>query len=277
MQGMCRAPRHGGSGHPLRLPHSPRNDRTRKPVNGRPAQRAFTLIELLVVVAVLSLLVSILTPSLTGAKETARSAQCLSHLHSLGVAGTMYSVESHGYFWPARQNSTAGPVYFWGRPADPVDFRASPFMRFLGYQPEHLWCPSQPWGSYVPQAGVNEPTTTYGYNAYCLDPPFWGRALPRRRQDQIRRPAELFVFVDSALYWSPGGVPILQNSTSLDPVTTPWGPNRTATTQFRHRGKTNALCPDGHAESFFLEGGAMITPQHNLGFVGAANEPHYDQ
>ena len=45
-------------------------------------QRAFTLIELLVVIAIISLLVSLLLPSLKQGWELARIAVCQSHVES---------------------------------------------------------------------------------------------------------------------------------------------------------------------------------------------------
>lgn len=54
------------------------------------AWRGFSLIELLVVIAIISLLVSILLPSLKKAKELAKIAVCASNLHQLGTALHLY-------------------------------------------------------------------------------------------------------------------------------------------------------------------------------------------
>ncbi|MCK4340520.1 MAG: type II secretion system protein [Phycisphaerae bacterium] len=54
---------------------------------------AFTLIELLVVVAIISLLMAILLPSLGQAKEQARRAYCLANLRSIGQAAFSYASE----------------------------------------------------------------------------------------------------------------------------------------------------------------------------------------
>ena len=248
------------------------------------SQRAFTLIEILVVISIITLLVSILVPSLSTANEQARSVKCLVNLHNLGVAMFSYQSENDGYFWAFSNHTAAVRTYFWGSDADPVDPRRSAFMAHCEYMLAVLWCPSLKWGTYVPQGTyVNEPTTTYGYNAWCLDPRIWGRnvdgvPLPRKRDSDLASPSELFVFADSGLAWAPAGVSVFQNSTSLDPPDLgAWGPSTTATTHFRHLGRTNALCADGHADSFDLEGGQMLDTQNQLGFVGADNVPHYDQ
>jgi prepilin-type N-terminal cleavage/methylation domain-containing protein len=55
--------------------------------------KGFTLIELLVVVAIIALLLSILLPSLSGAREQGKKAKCLANLKSVGTAICQYASE----------------------------------------------------------------------------------------------------------------------------------------------------------------------------------------
>jgi len=55
---------------------------------------AFTLIELLVVISIISLLISLLLPALSGAREAARSVQCLSNLHTMGMGFEMFATDN---------------------------------------------------------------------------------------------------------------------------------------------------------------------------------------
>jgi prepilin-type N-terminal cleavage/methylation domain-containing protein len=61
---------------------------------------AFTLVELLVVIGIISLLISILLPSLTKARAAATRAQCLSNQRQLASALYIYQGENRGYFPP---------------------------------------------------------------------------------------------------------------------------------------------------------------------------------
>lgn len=61
-------------------------------------QRAFTLIELLVVLAIIAILAALLLPALSAAKQRAWTTECLSNLHQVGLAMTMFSGENEGLY-----------------------------------------------------------------------------------------------------------------------------------------------------------------------------------
>lgn len=59
----------------------------------RPGIKGFTLIELLVVISIIALLMAILMPSLSRAREQARNISCRSNLKNLGLALLNYAME----------------------------------------------------------------------------------------------------------------------------------------------------------------------------------------
>ena len=63
-----------------------------------------TLIELLVVISIIALLMAILVPALSKAKDLAKSAVCLSNVKQQAISNFMY-VNDHGRF---AQSATIG-------------------------------------------------------------------------------------------------------------------------------------------------------------------------
>ncbi len=66
------------------------------------ARSGFTLIELLVVISIITLLISILMPSLSRARAQAKGIHCLARLHEFGTALATYENGSVGMLPPAR-------------------------------------------------------------------------------------------------------------------------------------------------------------------------------
>ena len=71
---------------------------------------AFTLVELLVVIGVIAVLIGILLPVLSKARQSAYAVQCMSNLRQIATADRMY-VQQHNWHMPAWWPSTAGNPY----------------------------------------------------------------------------------------------------------------------------------------------------------------------
>ncbi len=80
---------------PWKRQHSSTGSRAAAP---RPAVSAFTLVELLVVIGIIAVLIGLLLPALSRAREQARSVACLSNLRQIGIACANYRAENNGFY-----------------------------------------------------------------------------------------------------------------------------------------------------------------------------------
>src|SRR5688572_9738619 len=88
----------------------------------RPAA-AFTLIELLVVIGIIAILLSILLPTISRARQQAQSLKCMANLRTLGQAMHMYASANKQYLpYPTTTLVSGDNIhqgYLWFNAVDP--------------------------------------------------------------------------------------------------------------------------------------------------------------
>lgn len=110
------------------------------------AKKAFSLIELLVVVGIISLLVSILLPSLSQAKDLSQKTVCQVNLGNINKAIEMYRCEYDDYY-PARQDPVSSSPFYWAWMGRGMrDVLADQLSMTAGQASTHsvLLCPADP-------------------------------------------------------------------------------------------------------------------------------------
>jgi len=136
--------------------------RIRAPAVFRPA--GMTLIELLVVVAIIALLLAILLPSLSAARQQARRVGCASGLHATGQALNIYKTDIGRYPCPGDRDPAKVFGSFW-QPGDPKVYRPTTKLAEIGDIAEALVVRSlgDPRAMYCPSSLDSDPNAPKPY------------------------------------------------------------------------------------------------------------------
>jgi prepilin-type processing-associated H-X9-DG protein len=215
------------------------------------------LIELLVVVAIIALLISILLPSLSKAKELAKAAVCLGHVRQAAVAAHTYAGEFEGVIPQGRS---------WGSPgvgAGNWSLYWTTFLKMAGNDVigQGLRCPNVASGSYAGITGDrrdNQPRTKGEF----LTHPFGSN--PSLFTFQGINTAEMIdtpnyaMFADSAQVNSAGypylGIPVKQGGGAFSAAGAYNSGGQRHHVWLAHLERANAAFGDGHGEMLGLDG-----------------------
>ena len=229
-------------------------------------RQAFTLIELLVVISIIALLIGILLPALSAARDTATSLKCLAQLRDIGIAVDAYAFD-HGGDLPINGNYTGngepervfnGKNVRWPNLINPYYGLSNKgnTADVAGF--DHFYCPVNI--SDEPDALA---IGSYGYNVF-----FSGRTVPGnffnpgsqqtwRSKDQIKDSSSVPLFGDTGIEdptntGSIGGYSMnYEGPHTIAQVRYGWdeGPLDNRGPSPNHRGSTNYLFAGGNSSS----------------------------
>lgn len=219
-------------------------------------RKAFTLIELLVVVAIIALLISILLPSLSKARETSRMVKCLAVQKQMGQANIMYADASDQVYVDLRRNKNGVNAIgggFWGANIQFRQMLGLPVVKNSGTTPgtgqrgiPELMCPNKPpiylqrgeWYRSFAFNGMGSPG--------LLNRSVWTDGFVNRARVTV--PADKVMGMDAA-NWA------LTSSSQMDPVIH-WDihgddhPRGRSHAAYRHLDQITMVMHDGHAANF---------------------------
>jgi prepilin-type processing-associated H-X9-DG protein len=249
-------------------------------------------VELLVVIAIIGLLVALLLPALSQARESGRQAACLSNLRQLCIANVTYSTEN-GYYAPAAPDIWGNNLIRWygARPNvnAPFDSASGPLSSCLGDSKAVRACPSTFNLGFVSSgdAAFEAGCGGYGYNylgvgtrsyvlGYTEEASYLGM-----RPEEITHPSTTVMFCDTAFaQYNAGQLSLIEYSFAepdrfLSANRVLYG-QPVPSIHFRHRNRANVVWCDGHATAEAMTKSDDNTDQRfSIGWFGNQGNNYY--
>ncbi len=206
-------------------------------------KKSFTLIELLVVVAIIAVLVAMLLPALSTARQMAQGIYCLNQLRQINLASQNYADEYNSSIPATTGNAPGGwerwmqPLYYQGFIKD-INFFKCPYFPPYHYRNLGRWGEWR-WLAY----GFNTSGSGYPYyatDAWKVKAWFYNgrtRYVYTVKLDKLDYPSRCLLHADSV-----NSLGTVQTSS----VSYIGGGGQLV--HLRHTGRANADFADGHAE-----------------------------
>lgn len=229
-------------------------------------KNAFTLIELLVVIAIISILATILIPSLQQAKDLAMEVTCQNNLKQIIRAQHMYAHDNNSMMPGVEGVLPGANNYYWAPVLNYLYIEnSSVFDCGIGAkeQVNDPWFPTYPTRSVAGATEYDNPSAPAGVGlsgwhkhisyGYCYFSAItgegwvvWHSASYPKSISEFRQPANCLVFADS------GGANYGTTDPNAGAYSYALGNHFLRGPANRHMGKGNYACADGHVGSSYL-------------------------
>lgn len=213
----------------------------------------FTLLELLVVISIVTLLLGILLPSLSGARRQAALVACSSNIRQLAVANGLYAADNRGRLAPGASDFARNLNRWHGR-RDQIQEEFHPqrgaLVPYLGNDKAIRRCPS-----FSPEVrGFEWGNGGYGYNnAYLGVATIMNEGgqtivtsdLLGTWADRIAHPGKTLMFADTAF----AAKALIEYSFAEPRFHEQWGTRADPSIHFRHGEFGNIVWADQHVSA----------------------------
>ena len=242
-----------------------------KPSSQHNLPHGFTLVELLVVISIIALLVSLLMPALSRAREQARSVECLSNLRRIALSVVFYSDDNDDEMMFTLFNGQTWMDYLYVTEDD----KNALVLPGSSEKRTRFHCPSEPDHGIetpprAPYHTTWSPAGDYGLNRgpdsqiMCGQTNEFGTiTMKSAKLSSIKRPAERFMVVDSEYYFADPIQYWHRNPIEI--------PGRTWVIDSRHNGRR------GETDSGLIGYISEVQGKPNMAFVDCHAERRNDE
>lgn len=250
----------------------------------------FTLIELLVVVAIIGMIISILLPVVSAARESGRSTHCSNNLRQLYLANDLYAID-HGSYVAAAPEFYKNKRRWHGERKsgnEPFDASKGDLAPYLGASKKPRRCPS--FHGYRSEDNANAFEASaggYGYNLVGVGSRVYILGAGSSAYNTGMAPgmiadaAKTVMFTDVALAQPYSDPDYLIEYSFAEPCySVDWKGRESSnklnpSIHFRHRGKANVVWCDGHVSAERMTVDSKYA-KFDLGWFGEGDNGLFD-